>query len=125
MSVICNTKKEHQSIMPGITHVDGTARLQTVTKETNIFLWKLIKEFENLSNFPVLLNTSFNIAGKPIVSTYRDAVWLYESSQMDRLLLQDFYFKLKFNKYRRYFYNRFSYKKFSWSKKSNSLWVSN
>lgn len=93
-------KEEWRSKLPSITHVDNTARVQTVTREQNQFLYDLLTEFEKLTGIGVLLNTSFNIAGKPIVSTYRDAVWLYESSQMDRLLLQDYYFTIKFYKYR-------------------------
>jgi carbamoyltransferase len=101
MSFCPQVKEEWKEKLPSITHIDGTARVQTVTKEQNPWLYDLITDFEKISGIGVLLNTSFNIAGKPITSTYRDAVWLYESSQMDRLLLQDFYFKVKFNKYRR------------------------
>ena len=98
MSVICNTKKEHQSIMPAITHVDGTARLQTVTKETNIFLWQLIKEFENLSNFPVLLNTSFNPGGEPILNFCEVGLNMLNTTNLDYVLIEDTIFAAYKNK---------------------------
>ena len=90
-------KEEWRDKLPSITHIDGTARVQTVTKEQNPWLYDLITEFKAITGIGVLLNTSFNIAGKPIVSTYRDAVKLYTNSKMDRLLLQDYYFKYKPN----------------------------
>ena len=89
MSVICDTKKEYQAIMPAITHIDGSARLQTVTKETNIFLWKLIKEFENLSNFPVLLNTSFNPGGEPILNFCEVGLKMLETTNLDYVLIEN------------------------------------
>jgi carbamoyltransferase len=92
-------KEEWREKLPSITHVDGTARVQTVTREQNPWLYDLITEFKQISGIGVLLNTSFNIAGKPIVSTYRDAIKLYNTSKMDRLLLQDYYFKNKSNQW--------------------------
>jgi carbamoyltransferase len=92
-------KEEWREKLPSITHIDGTARVQTVTREQNPWLYDLITEFKQISGIGVLLNTSFNIAGKPIVSTYRDAIKLYNTSKMDRLLLQDYYFKNKSNQW--------------------------
>jgi predicted NodU family carbamoyl transferase len=99
MSFCPKVKEEWREKLPSITHVDGTARVQTVTREQNPWLYDLITEFKQISGIGVLLNTSFNIAGKPIVSTYRDAIKLYNTSQMDRLLLQDYYFKNKSNQW--------------------------
>jgi carbamoyltransferase len=99
MSFCPKVKEEWRLKLPSITHVDNTARVQTVTKDQNPWLYNLITEFEKLSGIGVLLNTSFNIAGRPIVSTYRDAIKLYNTSQMDRLLLQDYYFKNKSNQW--------------------------
>jgi predicted NodU family carbamoyl transferase len=95
MSFCPKVKEEWREKLPSITHIDGTARVQTVTREQNPWLYDLITEFKAITGIGVLLNTSFNIAGKPIVSTYRDAIKLYNTSQMDRLLLQDYYFKNK------------------------------
>lgn len=65
---------------PGITHVDGTCRLQTVTKEQNKFIYDL------LEYHPVLLNTSFNIQGKPILNTYKEALWMKENTGIDEVI---------------------------------------
>lgn len=65
---------------PAITHVDKTCRLQTVTKKQNKFLYDL------LETHPVLLNTSFNIQGKPILNTYREALWMKENTGVDEII---------------------------------------
>ena len=70
-------------------HVDGTARVQTVSRETNERLYRLLKEFEALTGVPVLLNTSFNVKGEPIVETPRDAVQCFLSTGIDYLALHD------------------------------------
>tara|TARA_R110000796_G_scaffold63554_3_gene147196 strand:- start:294 stop:1757 length:1464 start_codon:yes stop_codon:yes gene_type:complete len=66
--------------LPGITHIDGTCRLQTVTKEQNPFLWNI------LGIHPVILNTSFNIQGKPILNTYREALWMKENTGINEVI---------------------------------------
>jgi len=86
-------KEEWREKLISITHVDNTARVQTVTKEQNPWLYDLITEFEKETGVGVLLNTSFNVNGKPILSRYQDAMKVYESTKMDCLLLQDFYFR--------------------------------
>jgi len=75
--------------IPAIVHVDGTARVQTVRKETNERLYRLLEAFEALTGVPVLLNTSFNVKGEPIVETPRDAVRCFLSTGIDRLVLHD------------------------------------
>jgi carbamoyltransferase len=65
---------EWRDKIPAIVHVDGTARVQTVREATNPMLYRLLKEFEALTGVPVLINTSFNIKGEPIVETPQDAV---------------------------------------------------
>lgn len=75
--------------IPAITHVDGSARVQTVSKEVNPRLHALLSEFEKLTGVPVLLNTSFNIRGEPIVETPDDAVRCFLSTGMDYLSLGD------------------------------------
>ncbi len=85
-------KEEWREKLVSITHVDGTARVQTVTKEQNEWLYNLLTEFEKKTGCGVLLNTSFNINGKPILSRYSEALTVYQSTQMDGLILQDYYF---------------------------------
>lgn len=84
-------KEEWREKLVSITHIDGTARVQTVTKEQNEWLYNLITEFEKISGIGVLLNTSFNINGKPILSTYDDAIEVFRNTQMDRLILENYY----------------------------------
>jgi carbamoyltransferase len=75
--------------IPAIVHVDGTARVQTVRREHNERLYQLLKEFEALTGVPVLLNTSFNIRGEPIVETPADAMKCFLSTGIDYLVLHD------------------------------------
>lgn len=90
MSFCPKVREEWREKLVSITHVDGTARVQTVTREQNPWLYDLLTEFEKTSGVGVLLNTSFNINGKPILSTYRDAIKVYNESDIDGLILDDF-----------------------------------
>ncbi len=80
-------KDDKKKIIPAVTHVDGSARAQTVNKNTNPRLWRLIKEFENITGIPIIINTSFNLKGEPIVCSPQDAVDAFLKSQMDCLVL--------------------------------------
>ncbi len=82
-------RPEWRDRIPAIVHVDGTARVQTVREETNERLYRLLKEFEALTGVPVLINTSFNVKGEPIVETPRDAVECFLSTGIDHLILHD------------------------------------
>jgi carbamoyltransferase len=93
MSFCPTVKEEYRDKLVSITHVDGTARVQTVTEEQNPWLYNLLTEFEKQSGVGVLLNTSFNVNGKPILSRYSDAFEVYNKTKMDALVLDKFYFK--------------------------------
>ena len=93
MSFCPTVKKEWRKKLKAITHVDGTARVQTVTKEQNPWLYNLLTLFEKETGIGVLLNTSFNIAGSPILSSVSDAFKLFKESEMDSLIIEDYYFK--------------------------------
>ena len=80
-------RPEWRDKIPAIVHVDGTARVQTVRREHNERLHALLKEFEAITGVPVLLNTSFNVKGEPIVETPEDAVRCFLSTDMDYLVL--------------------------------------
>lgn len=82
-------KKEKQEIIPAVCHIDGTARLQTVSKEENPLYWKLIKEFEKKTGVPVLLNTSFN-EQEPIVCSPKEAIECFLRTKMDVLVLGNY-----------------------------------
>ena len=89
MLVAMNVRKEWQSKIPSIVHVDGTARVQTVRREDNELLYRLLKEFDALTGVPVLLNTSFNVKGEPIVERPHDAVECFLTTGIDYLILHD------------------------------------
>ena len=90
MLLISDVKHEWRSRLPAITHVDGTARLQTVSKETNPKYWKLINAFKNLTGIPVILNTSFNDNSQPIVETPENAIDCFYDTQMDYLVMHNY-----------------------------------
>jgi len=85
-------KKEKRNVIPAVTHVDGTGRLQTVNKEDNPLYWKLIKEFEKITGVPVLLNTSFN-ENEPIVCKPEEALDCFLRTKMDILVLGPYIIK--------------------------------
>ena len=93
MSFCPKVKKEWREKLPSITHVDNTARVQTVTKKQNPWLYDMLTELDKQTGCGVLLNTSFNVNGKPILSTIREAFQIFNNSEMDRLVIEDSYFK--------------------------------
>jgi carbamoyltransferase len=76
--------------LPSITHVDGSARIQTVDEHTNPRFARLLTEFHRRTGCPILLNTSFNVRGEPIVCTPLDAIRCFTKSHIDLLVLEDF-----------------------------------
>ncbi|MFA6079723.1 MAG: carbamoyltransferase C-terminal domain-containing protein, partial [Candidatus Omnitrophota bacterium] len=76
--------------MPSITHVDGSARIQTITKEANPLYYDMISEFNRISGCPVVLNTSFNLRGEPLVMTPHDAFLCFMRSALDYLVMGNF-----------------------------------
>ncbi|MGB2642085.1 MAG: carbamoyltransferase [Candidatus Acidiferrum sp.] len=89
MTLAYSVRPEKRSKIPAPTHVDGTGRLQTVTREANPRYWGLIKAFEKLTGVPVVLNTSFN-DNEPIVCNPTEAIHCFQRTQMDALVLGDF-----------------------------------
>ncbi len=83
-------KKEKRDKIPAVTHIDGSARPQTVNKDVNPFYWNIINEFYKKTMVPVLLNTSFNLKGEPIVCTPFDAIRTFYTSGLDYLVMEDF-----------------------------------
>ena len=80
-----------RSEIPAVTHVDYSARIQTVYEETNKKYYKLIKKFKEITNCPVLINTSFNIRGEPIVNTPEDAFNCFMGTELDALVIGNYY----------------------------------
>lgn len=90
MSFVLKVKPEWREQLPAITHVDGTARLQTVSKTTNPRYWQLINAFAHKTGVPILLNTSFNNNAEPIVDSITDAIVCYLTSGLDYLVVGDY-----------------------------------
>ena len=80
-------REDKMEVIPGVTHVDGTARVQTLAQDQNPLLYKLIEQFERLSGVPVLVNTSLNLRGDPIACSPEDALSCFERSEMDLLVM--------------------------------------
>jgi carbamoyltransferase len=83
-------RPERRDQIPAVVHVDGTARVQTLAFHENPSLWKIIEEFDRLTNVPLVLNTSFNLAGKPIVETPAHAVECFAATEIDLLAIGPF-----------------------------------
>jgi len=84
-----------RSEIPAVTHVDYTARIQTVNKLTNYKYFKLLKKFKEKTNCPVLVNTSFNVRGEPIVNTPEDAFNCFMGTELDKLVIGNCYLDKK------------------------------
>ncbi len=89
MLLVKHVRPDWKDRIPSIVHVDGTARVQTVTRDTAPRLYTLLEEFDKLTGVPVLLNTSFNVKGEPIVETPRDALDCFLTTGIDYLALHD------------------------------------
>lgn len=88
MNQIVQVKPEFKDKLPSITHVDGSARIQTVYK--HMLVYDLLREFEKYSGYPILLNTSFNIKDKTMVLTPKDAIDTFLSTDIDLLVIGNY-----------------------------------
>ena len=90
MILTFDVRESQRNVIPAVTHADNTARVQTVTKSANPRYWQLIDIFGRLTGVPVVMNTSFNLKGEPIVCTPKDAIRTFYSSGLDFLVLGSF-----------------------------------
>ena len=90
MILTAQVRPEKRSVIPSVTHVDGSARPQTVEREINPLYYRLIDEFGKITGVPVIMNTSFNLRGEAIVHTPTDAIRTFFSSGMDALVIGHF-----------------------------------
>jgi carbamoyltransferase len=90
MTLVVPVREDKRAVIPAVTHVDGTARPQTVDRAVNPRYWQLLDRFEALSGVPVLLNTSFNIQ-EPIVCTPAEAIATFSNSKVDALVIGDYW----------------------------------
>ncbi len=87
MLLVPDVRPEKRDIIPAVTHVDGSGRLQTLTAELNPVFYRLASLFKQRTGIPVLLNTSFNVNGEPIVETPEDALRCFRSTNIDAILM--------------------------------------
>jgi carbamoyltransferase len=93
MEKVVQIKKEFHKELPAVTHVDGSGRVQTVSEKHNLSFYQIIKEFELLTGLPIVLNTSFNIAGEPVVLSPDDALSTFYNSGLEYLMIGGFLVK--------------------------------
>lgn len=93
MLKVCNVLEEKQQVIPAVTHVDGSARLQTVNKDLHPRYYEVIEKLGAKTGVPVVLNTSFNIQGEPVVESPKDAVRCFYSTGLDALVIGNFVLK--------------------------------
>lgn len=82
-------RTEKRALIPAVTHVDNTARVQTVSEKDNDLFYKLIKSFEEITGIPIVINTSFNVRGEPIVNTPQEAINCFCKTQLDILVIDN------------------------------------
>jgi carbamoyltransferase len=90
MLLVTQVREAYREQLPAITHVDGSARVQTVSREENRRFWTLLNEFGRVSGIPLLLNTSFNVRGQPIVCTPTEAVETFIFAELDVLAMGNY-----------------------------------
>lgn len=89
MLLAINLKESYREKLHSIIHIDGSSRIQTVDRKTNKRFYKLLKKVKRLTGFPILLNTSFNVAGQPIVESPEDAIETFQKEDIDLLVLDN------------------------------------
>ena len=95
MIFVVKVKPEKQDLLGAITHVDGTARIQTVSREINPLYWQLIEEFHKITGVPIILNTSFNNNAEPIVDSVNDAIVCFYTTRLNYLVIGDYLIRKK------------------------------
>ena len=90
MITACSIKKDYLDVLPSCIHIDETVRPQTVDREANPVYWQMLQEFENITGHPIVVNTSFNVQGEPIVMRPEEAIRCFYGSGMDALAMGNF-----------------------------------
>ena len=94
MTFVAKVHHEYRDVIPAVTHEDGTGRLQTVTEHQNALLYQILTAFDNISEHGVLMNTSFNVNGQPILSSLEDAFHVLHNTKLDGVYYDgNLYFK--------------------------------
>lgn len=95
MIYVVDVKKEQQQLLGAVTHIDGTARIQTVSRTTNAKFWQLIDDFRQRTGVPIVLNTSFNNNAEPIVNFVEDAIVCFLTTKIHYLVVGNYLIKKK------------------------------
>jgi carbamoyltransferase len=95
MLLAAAVRPEYRQSLPAISHVDGSSRVQAISRKKDSFVYDLLKAFESETGFPILLNTSFNLDSEPIVEGPHDAITTYLNSDIDILVLENYYVTAK------------------------------
>lgn len=90
MLLAATVKEEYRAKIPAVTHVDNTARVQSVKSNEEPFVYNLLKEFKKVKGVPVLLNTSFNVAGEPVVETPEDVIQTFLKTEIDAVVIDNY-----------------------------------
>lgn len=90
MVVATKVRAEKVKLIPSAVHVDGTARPQFVNRNTNPYFWEILEEFRKITDVPVIINTSFNVMGEPIINTPQEAIRCFYSTGIDVLVMEKF-----------------------------------
>jgi carbamoyltransferase len=90
MQLVFPIRAQVRDLIPAVTHIDGSGRVQTVSKKSNMRYWKLINEFRKLTNIPMLLNTSFNDNDEPVVCSPKDAIRTFFGTGLEELYIGNF-----------------------------------
>ena len=90
MLFVYDVNDDKAELIPAVRHVDGTARIQTINRQQHPCYYSLLQEFKKITGVPVLVNTSFNTRGEPIVCTPRDAIECFWTSPFDALIINSF-----------------------------------
>jgi carbamoyltransferase len=90
MTVVYKVREEKRKAIPAVTHIDGTARVQTVGQHDHPRYYQLIKKFKELTGVPVVVNTSFNVMGEPIVCAPEHAIRCFYGTGIDRLVIGNY-----------------------------------
>ena len=90
MNQIIKVKDNHKENLPAITHIDGSARVQTLRKDSNLRMYRLLEEFGKITNYPILLNTSFNLKDQTMVRDAQEAIDTFMNCDMDYLILGNY-----------------------------------
>ena len=90
MLLVTQVREQFRQRFPSITHVDGSARVQTVSREDDLLFWSLLTKFGEVSGAPILLNTSFNVRGQPIVCSPSEAIDTFILAELDALAIGNY-----------------------------------